>query len=130
MRADNSHHLVASAQRRSEATRERAMASIHSLAARGEVVSVSRVAEDARVSRAWLYTAPDVRSLIAELAGPPVRGRQPAPPSSQRASDASLLRRLELALRRVEDLTAENRKLRSRLEVHLGAERATRARRL
>ena len=80
----------------------------------------------AGVSRAWLYTEPAVRGAIQRLraahrptAGSPV-------PASQRASDASLLRRLEAAHTRNRELATEIRQLREQLAYTHGQLRAAR----
>ncbi|SKF61443.1 Tn554 transposase C [Mycobacteroides abscessus subsp. abscessus] len=46
-------------------------------------------------------------------------------PASQRSTDASLLRRLEVANARVRDLTTKNQRLRKQLEHALGQLRAS-----
>jgi len=75
------------------------------------------------VSRSWLYKQPDLRAEVERL-----RGRQrPAPsrllPDRQRASGASLLRRLEIATARIRGLEADNRRLREALASALGERR-------
>lgn len=125
MRADNSRHLVAATQRRSATTRAKAVQAIRRLDATGQPVSVNAVANEAGVSRSWLYTQADLRAEIEQL-----RGRRRAPtstkiPARQQASEASLLRRLELAHDRLRQLTAENQSLRQQLAVLLGERRAT-----
>jgi hypothetical protein len=74
-------------------------------------------------SRSWLYNQPDLRAEIERL-----RARRsgtapglPSVPDRQRASNASLLRRLESATERIRCLEAENRQLRDALAVALGA---------
>ena len=79
---------------------------------------------EAGVSRSWLYTQPDLRAEIERL-----RERQQSAPSRilpdrQRASDASLLRRLEIATARVRRLEADNGQLRDALAQALGENRA------
>ena len=123
MRADNSHHLVAAAHRRAQHTRERAVRTLRRLAATGRPVSIGIVAREAGVSRSWLYGQADLRAEIARLrsdatAAPVVL------PARQRASDASLRRRLEVANQRLRQLTAENQRLREQLAVALGEARA------
>ncbi|MGP5128655.1 MULTISPECIES: DUF6262 family protein [Micrococcales] len=125
MRADNSHHLIASAQRRRESTRAKATQALRDLDREGGVVTFQIVARKAQVSRSWLYTQPDLCAEIRRLrdlqqgaAGTPL-------PAAQRSTDASLLRRLEVANARVRDLTAENQRLRQQLEHALGRLRAS-----
>lgn len=84
MRADNSAHLAAAARRRSEQTRARAEQALRELTDSGEPVTVSAVAARARVSRAWLYTQPELRRQIdaqpgAASAARPATSVAPAP---------------------------------------------------
>jgi small-conductance mechanosensitive channel len=125
MRADNSAHLIAAARRRSDAARRRAVTALHRLDADGQHVTFSTVASAAGVSRSWLYTQDDLREQIGRLrtrqqqaqASPPV-------PDRQRATPASLLRRLEAATVRIRVLESDNRQLRDALERALGEHRA------
>jgi hypothetical protein len=110
MRADNSAHIIAAARRRSDAARRRAVTALRSLDADGQLVTFSTVASAAGVSRSWLYAQDDLREQIGRL-----RTRQQQAPSSppvpgrQRATPASLLRRLEAATGRIRVLESENR---------------------
>lgn len=125
MRADNSRHIVTAARDRARATRRRAVAAIRRMDNAGQPISFDAVAREGQVSRSWLYNQPDLRAEIERL-----RARQdPAPaghrlPNRQRASDASLRRRLEVATERNRQLEAENRHLREALAVALGEQRA------
>jgi uncharacterized protein DUF6262 len=124
MRADNSRHLITAARHRSEQTRQRAIAALRRLDATGQPISFDAVARQASVSRSWLYTQQDLRTEIQRL-----RQRHPAatpapPPDRQRASELSLLRRLEAATARIRHLEADNKKLRDALARALGERRA------
>jgi hypothetical protein len=126
MRADNTHHLVAAAHRRALETRQRALAALRHLRATGQPVSFDTVARAARVSRSWLYGQQDLRAEIGRLRA--LSGNAPASPpvpARQRASEASLRRRLESAGAEVRRLREENRQLRERLAWTLGELRAT-----
>lgn len=127
MRADNSRHLIHAAQRRSQRTRERALAALRRMDATGQPVSFDALSREARVSRSWLYAQPDLRAEITRLRerGQP-RPQAPLPPDRQRASAASLLRRLQAAAARIRQLEQDNRQLRQALAEALGAQRATR----
>ena len=75
-----------------------------------------RLHGEARDSRSWLYQWPGLRSEIERLRD----RRNPSPlrrrvPDRQRASDASLRRRLEAATQRNRELDAEDRQLRDAL---------------
>lgn len=96
MRADNSRHLITAARRRSQTTRQRAAAALRRLDAAGRPITFDTVAREANVSRSWLYSQPDLRSQIERLRDQ-LRPRRPHIPDRQRASDASLQRRLDIA---------------------------------
>jgi hypothetical protein len=129
MRADNTGHVVAAARRRAEQTRRRAVAALRRMDAAGQRVTFDAVSREAGVSRSWLYAQDDLRAEIERLrrrhpATPPT----PVPPQRQRASDASLLRRLEAATARIRQLEADNRQLRDALARALGEQRAAHTR--
>src|SRR5215216_1283819 len=91
----------------------------------GTPFTVDAVAKQARVSRSWLYSQPDLRAEIERFRSrhqTAATGR--AVPDRQRASDASLLRRLESATERIRRLESENRQLRDALALALGEQRA------
>ena len=125
MRADNSHHVIAAAHRRAEQTRQRAATALRRMDAAGQRITFDAVSRAAGVSRSWLYAQPDLRAEIQRLrqrhpATPPA----PAPPQRQRASDTSLLRRLEAATARIRQLETDNQQLRDALARALGERRA------
>jgi Family of unknown function (DUF6262) len=120
MRADNSHHLVAAARRRALDTRARAVRTLRRLHGAGQPVSFDTVAREAQVSRSWLYGQADLRAEIIRLRGHLPTAAAPVP-ARQRASDASLRRRLEAANQQLSRLRAENQRLREELAVALGA---------
>ena len=80
-----------------------------------ERVSVARLAAAAGVSRSWIYTQPQLVEQIERMAA--TRPATPAAdrPGAQRASTASLQRRLELAHQRIGQLNTENERLRLEL---------------
>jgi len=124
MRADNSHYVVAAARRRATATRRRAVIALRRMDDAGQSISFDAVAREAKVSRSWLYSQPDLRAEIERM-----RDRNPSAavqhvPDRQRASDASLRSRLEVATQRNRLLEAENRQLREALATALGEQRA------
>src|SRR5439155_26200749 len=85
-------------------------------------------AKEAKVSRSWLYNQPDLRAEVEHLRA----RRNPTPtgrpvPDRQRASDASLLRRLESTVERIKRLESENQQLREALALALGESRAATA---
>jgi hypothetical protein len=125
MLADNSRHVIAAAHRRAEQTRQRAIAALRRMDAAGQRITFDAVAREASVSRSWLYAQDDLRAQIERLrqrhpAAPPA----PVPPQRQRASDSSLLRRLEAATSHIRHLEADNQQLRDALARALGERRA------
>lgn len=127
MRADNSRHLRAAARRRSTDTRRRAVKALRQLDATGTPITFDTVAREAGVSRSWIYAQTDLRTEIERL-----RERHRATPSApivpdrQRATDASLLRRLEAATERIRRLEHDNHELRDALAEALGQQRSDR----
>ncbi|HYO17606.1 MAG TPA: DUF6262 family protein [Dermatophilaceae bacterium] len=126
MRADNSRHLAAAARDRAEQTRAKALRTLRDLEDAGHPVTFEAVAREAGVSRSWLYSQPEIRAKIDEL-----RARRRSPtatltPQRQRATDASLLRRLEAATERMRQLEEDNRQLRQALAEALGVARERR----
>lgn len=125
MRADNTRHIIAAAQRRHELTRAKAIQALRTLDADGHPVTFEAVAQAASVSRSWLYAQPDIRAEIERLRATSRRAPQTQLPARQRSSDASLLRRLQTATQRTHQLAEENRQLREQLAQALGEQRAT-----
>jgi hypothetical protein len=124
MRADNSHHVIAAARRRSETTRSHAIAALRRLDTAGDPVTFDAVAREASVSRAWLYAQPDIRSEIERLRQNRTPSAPRTVPDRQRASDASMRQRLETAITRIHELESENHRLRNALAESLGEKRA------
>lgn len=126
MRADNSTFVIAAARRRSQATHRRAVAALRRMDTAGAAVTFDAVAREANISRSWLYNQPDLRAEIERLRQRErPSGRRPVP-DRQRASEASLQRRLELATERVRHLEADNQRLRRALAEALGDRRTSR----
>jgi Family of unknown function (DUF6262) len=108
MRADNSQHIITAARRRAAATHKRATTALRRMDSSGVPVSFDAVAREARVSRSWLYNQPELRAEIEHLRTRH-NPRPPTPPvpDRQRASDTSLLRRLDTATERIRVLGKE-----------------------
>ncbi len=124
MRADNSRHIVTAAQHRAEQTRRRAIAALRRLDTTATTITFDSIAREAGVSRSWLYAQAELRSEIERLrARHHARAAGRVPPQRQRASDPSLLRRLEAATDRIRRLEQENRELRNAVEQALGERR-------
>ena len=127
MSSDNSRHLLKSARKRSEQTRNKAARALRRLDRAGQPVTFEAVAREAGVSRSWLYSQPEFRAEIQHRRA----RRRPAPtapltPQRQQASDASLLRRLEAANLRLKHLEKENLELHQTLAEALGTARTAR----
>jgi hypothetical protein len=123
MPADNAHHLVLAARRRAEQARQRAIAALRRMDATGEAINFDSLARQAGVSRSWLYTQADLRADIEQLRQRRSPASAAAVPGRQRASDASLLRRLQAAIDRIRKLEADNRLLHHALAEALGERR-------
>jgi hypothetical protein len=128
MPADNIHHLTEAARRRAQATRRRAVAALRRMDTSGLPVTIDALAREARVSRSWIYSQPDLRAEAARLRDRPRPATDgPAVPDRERASDASLLRRIEVATQRIRELETDNKRLRDALAEALGERRVTRS---
>jgi hypothetical protein len=89
MRDDATTAIVASARRRHELTRAKAIQALRELERTGAAVSFAAVAKAARISRSWLYTELDLAAEITRLREAAAdRPKSSAIPAMQRASDA------------------------------------------
>ncbi|MFF0256919.1 DUF6262 family protein [Micromonospora zamorensis] len=129
MPADATDRLIAATRRRHEQTLARARIALRQLETTGEPVTYAKVAAAAKVSRAWLYSQPDVRAAVERLRDINNRSTGVAVPTRQRTTEASLIRRLEAAQRRNQELTRQVSELREQLAAAHGALRDSRARR-
>jgi len=125
MRRDNSHHLVAAAQRRRADTLERARQALQQLDETGQRCTVMQIAARAGVSRSWLYAQTELRGQLRRLTAISETAES-APARIERASDTSLRQRLTLAHERIRELDDENRQLRNRIALLHGQLRANR----
>jgi hypothetical protein len=91
----------------------------------GQRINYDTVAREAGVSRSWLYAQHDLRIQVERLrARHSTQPSIPTVPDRQRASDASLLRRLHAATERIRRLEDENKQLREALATTLGQRRS------
>jgi hypothetical protein len=125
MRPDNTAPIIAASKQRHELTRAKAIQALRELDRTGALITFEVVAQAAGVSRSWLYASPDIRDQIERLRDATRRAPSPPIPARQRASDSSLLARLEAALERNRALTEENQRLRRQLEHALGERRSS-----
>ena len=124
MRPDNTAPIIAAARRRHELTRAKAIRALRELSHAATPVTFEAVARQAGVSRSWLYAQPDIRAQVQQLRDTTAKAPARPVPARQRASDASLLARLETALARNRELASENQQLRQQLAYALGDRRA------
>ncbi len=125
MRPDNAEALILAARRRRELARSKAVRALRELDRAGTPVTFEAVARAAGVSRSRLYAQPDLRAEIQRLREATSRAATPPIPARQRASDASLLRRLAEASQRNRQLAEENSRLRRQLAHALGEQRTS-----
>ena len=127
MRADNTRHIVAAARHRHEYTRAKAVQALREAEKPGTPVTFDAVASAAGVSRPGSTPSRTCEPRSSDSAQSH-RGAPGGPvPIRQRASDASLLRRLEAANARIRQLAEENRRLRDQLARALGEQRSARS---
>ncbi|MFC5263808.1 DUF6262 family protein, partial [Kribbella qitaiheensis] len=93
-----------------------------------EPVTYANIAAAAGVSRSWLYTQAEIRAAIESLRDHNSRSAGVSVPTRQRTSAASLVRRLEAAHRRNQDLSREVAELRDQLAAAHAELRAARRR--
>lgn len=126
MRSDPTPPIVAAARRRHEMTRAKAVQALRELERAGAPISFTSVAQAARISRSWLYTEPDLTAEITRLREATAERPKTRPiPATQRASEASLRHRLELAEHHIRELRRDNEQLRWQLAHALGDQRHT-----
>ena len=125
MRADNSHHVIDAARRRAQATYRSAVAALRRMDNSGRPITFDALAREACVSRSWLYSQPELRAEIQRLRDRPRPAAGQAVPDRQRSTDASLLRRVEVATQRIRELETDNKRLRHALAEALGERRTT-----
>jgi hypothetical protein len=110
-----------------EQTLARAHTVLRQFETTGEPVTYAKIAAVAKVSRAWHYSQPDVRAAVERLGAINNRSTGVAVPTQQRTSEASLVRRLEAAHRRNQELTRQIAELQEQLAAAHGALRDSRA---
>ena len=114
MPADHTHHLAEHARQRHDQTLQRALQTLIELTDAGEHVTIARLANQAGVSRSWIYTQPALLDRIQQLQ----QHRASAAfvrDTVTRATDDSLRQRLVLAHERINQLRTENQHLRDAL---------------
>jgi len=127
MPTDNTAALAESARRRHDDAMTRTRAVLRTFDATGDRITYAKIAGAAQVSRAWLYTQPDIRAAVDHLRGANNRSSTAPIPTRQRTTDAGLVRRLEVAHQRNLDLSRELAELREQLAAVHGELRSVRA---
>ncbi len=129
MPADLSGRLAEHARARHEQTLQRAQATLAAMTRDSGTITIARLATEAGVSRAWIYTQPALREQIQQMQRDRATGASPATrQAASKASDESLRRRLELAHHKITQLRAENQQLRHDLAAAHGLLRVAAAR--
>jgi exonuclease VII small subunit len=118
----NTAGLKAAAQRRAQATQQRAEQALKTLIKKGEPINFKTVAKAGSVSVAWLYRQPDIRAQIEHYRANRTASRPPKRTNGKDAVIAHLKQRLNAleqekrALEQaVEQLYGENRELQTQL---------------
>jgi hypothetical protein len=119
--------LAAAARAKHDAAMARARAALRRIERSGAPITFASAAAEAGVSRAWLYSQPDIRAAVARLRDLNGRSGGPAVPTRQRGTEAGLMRRLEAAHLRSADLGREVSELREQLAAAHGMIRELRA---
>lgn len=114
MPADHTHHLAEHARQRHDQTLQRAQRTLTELTDAGEHVTVARLANQAGVSRSWIYTQPALLGRIQQLQQHRTSADFVRITITQ-ATDDSLRQRLALAHERINQLRTENQQLRDAL---------------
>jgi hypothetical protein len=120
---DRVQRLREAAEARHDATLRRAEDTLRRLATKGGPITFRRVAEEAGVSRAWLYRQDQLRRQIDQLRQTPT-SRASRIPTTERATSDSLRQQLHAHRSEIARLRAENQELREQLARQLGAQRA------
>lgn len=121
--ADRVQRLREAAQARHEATLRRAENTLRQLAHKGDPITFRRVAEEAGVSRSWLYRQDELRRQIDQLRDTPASPGSRLP-ATERATVDSQRQQLRAYRSEIARLRLENQALREQLAHRLGAQRA------
>jgi len=117
------NHLAAARQRDVHAKRDRVIASVARLHGTGQRVTIAHVARDAQVSTWFIYNTPTLLTAVRDAmrdqleSGPRQTVETAAPVSSH-----SLSTDLALAREEIRDLRLERDRLRTRVQLALGAD--------
>jgi hypothetical protein len=116
----NVEGLRTHAQKKAEATRQRAEEAITQLINEQRPVNFKTVAETAAISTAWLYGNEDLKQRIMHLRTQQTPKAQVKLPVREQASNASKDGVIAALRKRIKELEAENRDLKRQVEVAYG----------
>jgi hypothetical protein len=116
----NVEGLRTHAQKKAEATRQRAEEAIAQLIKEQRPVNFKTVAETAAISTAWLYGNEDLKQQIMHLRMQQIPKAQVKLPVREQASNASKEAVIAALRKRIKELEAENRDLKQQVEVAYG----------
>ena len=119
---DRVQRLRDAAQARHDATMRRAEDAVRRLARRGGPITFRLVAEEAGVSRSWLYRQDELRRQVEQLRDS-TKSRDSNLPSAERATADSLRQQLHVYRDEIARLRTENQALREQLARRLGTAR-------
>jgi hypothetical protein len=108
------------AQRRSQEARSRVDQAIARLLRENKPMNFNTVAQEAHVTKSYLYTQSDIRARIESLRASPVPPRQPRSPFAHERTKASKDLLLAAKDRRIKALGEENSRLKEDLKKALG----------
>lgn len=122
-RADNSASLLAARRAASSAKRQQVIDAVRAMLDEGITITYNAVAKRARVS-AGLVHSPRLKDEIAAAITLQAQtiDQVPRPKPTTKVTEASLLQDLELARAEIRRLRDENKEIRERLQLHLGAQ--------
>jgi Family of unknown function (DUF6262) len=116
----NVEGLRTHAQKKAEATQQRAEEAIAQLIKEQRPVNFKTVAETAAISTAWLYGNEDLKQRIMHLRTQQTPKTQMKLPVHEQASSASKDGVIAALRKRIKELEAENRELKQQVEVAYG----------
>ena len=115
----NTEAMTAAAKRRAQEARRKVDGALASLLTTNRPLNFTSVANAAGVTKAYLYSKPDIRDRIETLRQQQggAQAREPAPKGRTEASKVMLLAAKD---RRIRELEAQVRQLKAELKVALG----------
>jgi hypothetical protein len=106
-------NLRAANAKKTAVAQEAVLQALQRLSSKAAAVNINAVAEEAGVSRGFIYSQPELRANIDEVSKLP---RTKVRSAGFTPNQASLTARLETALDTIKELKADNRELKQRIE--------------